>query len=539
MMSLRAALLARIVAVGVVAAALIAPTAPAPSSALPASPPSTVAAADNIPAPGQYAGPGFDACTAPSQSLMTTWLSASPYRAVGIYSSGINRFCTQPNLTATWVSTQQAAGWHLLPIHMGLQPYCTTSTKEFRFTAASAAAAGREAADEAVAAARALGLAAETAIFLDVEAYSTTDAACRTAVLNYQSAWTARLHDLGFLSGFYSSLASGIADQVAAYPSPSWVRPDYLWFARYDGVATVSNPAIPASYWLHRRIKQYQSPTQTGGPETWGGASLSVDRNQLDVTPIPKTPFGDFDGNGWSDLLARRTTTGGLYLYPGNGGKFGAAVGIGALWNGMSAITRLGDFDGDGHEDVLARQASTGVLWLYRGWGGGFSSRVQLGTGWNSMREITPIGDHDRDGYRDVLAVQNSTGCLYLYRGRGTSLVSGARIGCGWNAMTELTGVGDFNRDGRVDLFARTTATGELWLYPGTASGFGVRSKVGAGWQGMRDLTGVGDFDRDGFTDLLAVHAATGDLYRYPGRGTSLGSGLKVGFGWSGLQPVF
>ena len=536
-MRLRTAALARIVAAGLAAAALLAPMAAA--SATPtAQTDQAVLAADNVPAPGSYAGPGFDACTAPAQNLMTTWLSASPYRAVGIYTSGVNRFCTQPQLTASWVSAQQTAGWHLLPIHMGLQPYCTTSNKEFRFTAANAASSGRAAADEAVAAARAVGLAVGTAIFLDVEAYSTTDATCRTAVLTYQSAWTARLHDLGFLSGFYSSLASGVADQVAAYPSPSWVRPDYLWFARYDSVATVSNPAIPESYWPHRRIKQYQSPTQTGGAETWGGLSLSVDRNQLDVTPVPPTPFGDFDRNGWSDLIARQTSSGSLYLYAGNGGRFGAVTRIGIGWNGMDAISRLGDFDRDGREDVIAREQATGALWLYRGTDTGFSGRVKIGIGWNGMREITPIGDLDLDGYPDVLAVQSSTGCLFLYRGRGTGLVSGPRIGCGWNAMGELMGAGDFNRDGRVDLIARTTATGDLWLYPGTAGNLGVRSKVGTGWQGLRSLTGVGDFDRDGFPDLIAVHTPTGDLYRYPGRGNSFGGGLKVGVGWSGFQPL-
>ena len=533
-MGLPRAALVRIVAAGLAVAALVAPAAGAPTNQAA----EAAQVAVNIPAPGNYAGPGFDACTAPAQDLMSTWLTASPYRAVGIYTSGVNRFCAQPQLSASWVRTQQTAGWHLLPIHMGLQPYCTTSNKQFRFTAANAGASGVAAADEAVAAARALGLAAETAIFLDVEAYSTTDQACRTAVLDYQSAWTARLHDLGFLSGFYSSLASGITDQVAAYPSPSWVRPDYLWFARYDGVATVSSPVIPESYWPHRRIKQYQSPTQTGGAETWGGVSLSVDRNQLDVTPVTRTPFGDFDGNGWSDVLARQTSTGSLYLYTGNGGGFGAVWRIGIGWNGMSAITRFGDFDRDGREDVIAREQASGALWLYRGSGLGFSGRVLIGTGWNGMREITPVGDLDRDGYSDVVAVQAATGCLHFYPGRATGLVNGPVLGCGWNAMSELMGAGDFNRDGSVDLVARATATGDLWLYPGTAGSFGVRSKVGTGWQVMRDLVGIGDFDRDGFTDLLAVRTATGDLYRYPGHGTFFGEGLRVGTGWSGMQPL-
>jgi putative cell wall-binding protein len=235
------------------------------------------------PSPGTFSGKGFDACTAPAQDVMDSWLGSSAYQAVGIYMGGVNRGCAQPLLTAQWVGAQQAAGWHLIPIYMGLQPYCTTSTKPYRFTAADAATSGRTAADDAVVQARALGLATGSTIYSDIEAYSTTDSACSTAVLTYQSQWTQRLHALGFFSGFYSSLGSGVRDQVAAYYSTAYVRPDYLWFARYDGIATASDPAIPDTYWLHRRIKQYRG----GALETYGGKTLNVDRDQLDITSVP------------------------------------------------------------------------------------------------------------------------------------------------------------------------------------------------------------------------------------------------------------
>ena len=262
------------------------------------------------PSPGTYAGSGFDACSAPASNVMTAWLG-STYRAVGIYIGGVNRACAQPLLTASWVSSQQSAGWHLMPVYMGLQPYCTTSAKKYRFTAANAATSGQAGASDAVAQARALGLATGSTIYSDIEAYSTTDSACTTAVLTYQSQWTQRLHNLGFLSGFYSSLGSGVRDQVAAYGSAAYVRPDYLWFARYDAVATVSDPSIPSSYWLHRRIKQYQG----GADETHGGQTVNVDRDQVDVAPLPAPArFGDFNGDGWSDVIARQTSSGSLYL---------------------------------------------------------------------------------------------------------------------------------------------------------------------------------------------------------------------------------
>src|SRR6188768_3370534 len=75
--------------------------------------------------PGDFTGYGFDQCLAPTQSAMDTWWKKSPFSAVGIYISGDSRACrTQPNLSATWVATQVARGWRLLPIALGPQASC-------------------------------------------------------------------------------------------------------------------------------------------------------------------------------------------------------------------------------------------------------------------------------------------------------------------------------------------------------------------------------------------------------------------------------
>ena len=146
-----------------------------------------------------------------------------------------------------------------MPIYLGPQASCATPNKPFKINNAQAAAQGRAAAEDAVVQARALGLARESALIYDMEAYGTDDAACRTGVLNFMSAWTARLHDYGYVSGFYGSMGSGVADQVANYSAPGYVRPDFLDFARWDQVATVTDSAIPSTYWSpQRRMKQYR-----------------------------------------------------------------------------------------------------------------------------------------------------------------------------------------------------------------------------------------------------------------------------------------
>ena len=75
--------------------------------------------------PGDFTGYGFDQCLAPTQSAMDTWWKKSPFSAVGIYISGDSRACrSQPNLSPTWVATQVARGWRLLPIALGPQASC-------------------------------------------------------------------------------------------------------------------------------------------------------------------------------------------------------------------------------------------------------------------------------------------------------------------------------------------------------------------------------------------------------------------------------
>jgi len=496
----------------------------------------TAARADT-PHPGRFTGHGFDACTAPTAATMQAWRAASPYQAIGIYFGGNNRACAQPQLTAGWVADRTAEGWHLMPIYLGRQASCTTSNKINLIDDAQAPAQGRAAAEDAVVQARALGLAPGSVLIFDMEAYRTDDAGCRAGVLAFMSAWTARLHDHGYFSGFYSSMASGMADQVANYRADGYVPPDYIDFARWDGVATVTDAAIPAGYWWpQRRMKQFRG----GHDETWGGVRINIDNDYLDVAPLPATPFGDVTGNGWSDVLARTTSSGALVLYPGNGTLLdtAAARAVGTGWNGMSAIVRIGDLNGDGREDLVARQASTGELWFYPGTATGFGGRTRIGTGWNGMRELTAIGDFDGDGLPDLLASNIADTNLYLYPGRpGPALGTRVRVGgAGWDAMSELAGVGRFDRDGVPDLVARS-AGGALYLYAGQAGGFAPRRQIGSGWTGMRDLVGVGDMDRDGFTDLVAVNSS-GVVYLYRGDGAGIALRTRAASGFGGRAPL-
>ncbi len=223
-----------------------------------------------------FTGLGFDACTAPSSRSMAAW-EDSPYRAVGVYIGGINRACSQPSLTADWVAEQTEAGWHLIPTYVGLQAPTSACSSCAKLTSSQATAQGVAAALDAVEEAGAVAMGPGSPIYFDMESYSQTSSAT-AATLAFLEAWTEKLHALGYLSGVYSSSASGIED-LARQIGSGYTLPDDLWIANWNGQQDTSDPVVPASAWSpHRRIHQYRG----GHNETYGGVTINIDNNYVD-----------------------------------------------------------------------------------------------------------------------------------------------------------------------------------------------------------------------------------------------------------------
>jgi Domain of unknown function (DUF1906) len=232
----------------------------------------------------EYTGLGFDACTAPSSRTMEVWGKSSPYGAIGVYIGGLNRACSQPNLTAAWVSEQVAEGWHLIPTYVGLQSptgVCGTCA-ELSTSLTTAAAQGVAQAQDAVADAQAIGMGPGSPIYFDMEAYTRTSSATR-ATLTFLEAWTIELHELGYSSGVYSSSASGIADLAREADNAEYALPDDLWFANWNGGVNALDPYVPSTAWrTHQRIHQYRG----GHNETWGGTTINIDNNYVEGTTV-------------------------------------------------------------------------------------------------------------------------------------------------------------------------------------------------------------------------------------------------------------
>ena len=159
----------------------------------------------------------------------------------------------------------------------------------------------------------------------------------------------------------------------------------------------------------------------------------------------------DFDGDGFTDILARRAGTGDTNIYFNNGGISGTTT-LQApqllLSGGNGDVEQtMGDFTGDGLTDLLFVQ-SDGVLGLFDFEVGETGATYTLGYGWGIIDRLT-LADVNRDGWIDILG-RRTNGTFYDYRhstlwapdadGIAYSTVQAPQLlGTGWNINNVIT----------------------------------------------------------------------------------------------------
>ncbi|MHA4813697.1 glycoside hydrolase domain-containing protein [Streptomyces aculeolatus] len=229
-----------------------------------------------------FRGRAFDTCHTPSRAAMSAW-RASPYRAVGVYFAGRGRACAeQPNLTASWLRDVHRTGWRVLPLYVGSQSPCVTAGNKHhvRIDPARPRGQARAEARDAVHSARALGMAARSAVYLDIEHFR-GPTACERTTLAYIRAWNKEVRRLGWFPGLYSSANSGIRVIEQARRAGLDGLPSMIWVARWrTGPSLYGEPRVdPAAWRPHRRLHQYAGMVA----ERHGGKRMVIDRNVVDA----------------------------------------------------------------------------------------------------------------------------------------------------------------------------------------------------------------------------------------------------------------
>ena len=413
-----------------------------------------------------FTGQGFDPCDAPSADAMSAWKGASPFGAVGIYIGGQDRSCAQPNLTASWVSTEAAAGWHFFPLYPGPQACVKIGDQNCVFQLNSPASQGTSAADDAAAQAQALGFGPGSVINYDMEAYPSSDT---TAVLTLLTTWTRELHAEGYKSGVYTSSSSGITDLVDNYTNSAYAMPDVIDDALWNGQANTADPAVPAADWAnHQRIHQFSGATN----ETYGGVEINTDLDYLDVgVSTPATSSAAIFSDGTGEPASAHHADGRLELF--------AVSPSGAVQNKYE-------------------QTPDGT---WSGWN-------EFGPG--SAVTRVAVGVH-ASGRVEVFAVTSGGGILNKYETSPDGSWSGWN-GFGPNAtVTQIATVR--HADGRLEVFAT--------LSDGSVENQFETSPDGA-WSGWADFAPAGTAARvtpilhaDGRLEILAVSASGGVQNKY------------------------
>lgn len=225
--------------------------------------------------------------------------------------------------------------------------------------------------------------------------------------------------------------------------------------------------------------------------------------------------WGDYDGDGWVDLLGGATETKNLSaLYRNEGGKrfVDVAAQVGLTLPGRSARqANWIDYDNDGDLDLYATNR-VGENRLYRNDGGKFTDAFP-GVGPTDARSTVGACwlDYDKDGDLDLFLANQSGKTDALWRNDGTSFTDVApALGMQNPGRTTAEGgvgcaVGDYDNDGNFDIFVPNYGKNTLWrgaadgTFTNTAPALGVgieNHAVGAAW---------GDYDNDGYVDLAVM----------------------------------
>ena len=259
--------------------------------------------------------------------------------------------------------------------------------------------------------------------------------------------------------------------------------------------------------------------------------------NQLDPNAVgtiidpsaTRVVLADFNGDGRNDWFVHWTVGGQNYLYRQNSdGTFTRTDNpINPLSiNGSPDNLLSGDFNKDGYADVLFHWKSTGANRLYLGNAVGSFTEVQNPI--NVTNAVNPddalTGDFNGDGYTDVFFFWRQAGTnRFYYGGAGGTFTERLNpiAATAINGTPSKVLVGNFDGDAKSDLlFFWGDGTNRFYYGAGTGSFTSVNGPIPASEIGGSPQTVITlDADRDGRDDLLFWWTA-GDVRRlYLGQG--------------------
>jgi hypothetical protein len=223
--------------------------------------------------------------------------------------------------------------------------------------------------------------------------------------------------------------------------------------------------------------------------------------------PVP----GDYDGDDVVDLAIFRPSTG---LWSISNSTDGTTEGI---WGDSGDIPVPADYDGDRRTDWAIFRPSTGTWWVLLPFG-------QVSTVvWGTVGDVPVPADYDGDGRADWAVFRPSTGVWWVLYAAG-GYASGV-----WGAASDIPVPGDYDGDRRTDWAIYRPSTGTWWVHLQSGAARSVP------WGIPTDRPVPGDYDGDGRTDIGVYRPSNGWWYVIA---SSTGALISAGWGASDDIPI-
>jgi hypothetical protein len=345
-------------------------------------------------------------------------------------------------------------------------------------------------------------------------------------------------HTLGYND--YSFAMSAIGNFDVAKPSSAMVQAYgalFAWKLSLHGVSAASTAQAVGSK-TFQAINGHRDAGSTACPGKYLYAKIPKIR-QLAATAQQGWSGRELEsnlaGSAQPDLVVRRSADKRVFVLPlelGASGAvtLGAPIDTGRVLADANRIMNVGDWNRDGFGDVITRTASTGALLLRPGDGTGrLGASVKLSTKFKSVSLLTAAGDMTGDGWPDLMGQLN--GKMRIWPGRGARALGPSYIAHSKISASRQIGIGRWDADGAPDILVRRSKN--LKYYAGNGPG-GLTTERSAG---SVDLTpydwvlGVSDVGLTGHADVVVRGRGTGQWWLLPGETTGVGAPQPIGVG--------
>jgi len=202
------------------------------------------------------------------------------------------------------------------------------------------------------------------------------------------------------------------------------------------------------------------------------------------------TRVGDFNGDGFQDMVVSSASGVNQVLFNNGQGGFGQSV---TFAGGSEAQIQVADVNGDGLDDIISSTATDQIGVYISDGSNGFTLQSTFALPAAGLPYDISVGDFDEDGDVDLVFADSSSFAVYLGSGTGTFTATTSYASSSARAVE----VGDFNQDGHLDFVGANFSTNTITTYTGDGTGLFTAASTYTASGGITELA-VGDFNDDG-----------------------------------------